>query len=904
VELRYNLDAMAIGPGTSVGPYEITALIGEGGMGKVWRAHHVALKRDDALKVLPEGFNNNPERLARFQREAQVLASLNHPHVAHVYGLEQADGVTALVMELVEGPTLADRIVQGPIPVDEALPIAKQIADALEAAHEQAIVHRDLKPANIKLRPDGTVKVLDFGLAKVMEPSGSMSAAQSLSPTITTPAMTQLGMILGTAAYMSPEQAKGKQADKRSDIWAFGCVLYEMLTGRRAFPGEDVSDTLAAVLRSEPDWTALSASTPPAVVRLLRRSLERDRRKRLADIADARLDLDEALIAPASTSAAPPITRISSRWPILAAAVVVGAAIVAASLLWTLWPPTSPRPIARFSITLPAGDQFTTLESTRHLVSVSPDGAYIAYAANGRLYLRARNQLAPTAITDAGLNPFFSPNGQWLGFFHDGQLKKVSINGGAAIALCQAAVPFGVSWAADDTILYGQGAGGIWRVSAAGGTPEQLVKVDSQQRAHGPQLLPDGHAILFSLSARGEEWDDGQIVVHTLDDRQTRTVVRGGADARYLPTGHLVYARRGSLFAVPFDAGRLEPTGGPVSLVDDVAQATGGASGAAQFSVSADGTLVYAPASSPSLTLTARFLWVDGMGRETPISALPRVYLAPTISPDGTRVAYQTTQGTNADIWTYEFRRGLTDRVTTEQTSDSDAVWSPDGRRIAYRSEGREGGSGIFVTASDGSSEPERLTTGRHVPSSWSRDGTRLLYSDFGTSNISNTAASDLAMVTLTGDRRTETLLATPARESNVHFSPDGRWLAYESTETGEKAIFVRRFPDVLTARWRISAGGVSPVWARDGRRLFYRSGQAIMAVTVRGATPDEWGAPELLFEGSYFFIEGPEMFDVAPDGRFLMLKVGNFDTKGATPDSITVVQNWTEELKRLVPTN
>ena len=355
---------------------------------------------------------------------------------------------------------------------------------------------------------------------------------------------------------------------------------------------------------------------------------------------------------------------------------------------------------------------------------------------------------------------------------------------------------------------------------------------------------------------------------------------------------------------MPFDVGRLEATGGPVSLVNDVAQATGGTTGAAQFSVSDDGMLVYAPASSPSLTLTARFLWVDGMGRETPISALPRVYLAPTISPDGARVAYQTTQGTNADIWTYEFRRGLIDRVTTEPASDSDAVWSPDGRRIAYRSEGHEGGSGIFVRASDGSGEPERLTTGRHVPSSWSRDGTRLLYSDFGTSNISNTAPSDLVMVTLTGDRRTETLLATPARESNVHFSPDGQWLAYESTEAGEKAIFVRRFPDVSTARWRISpVGGVSPVWARDGRRLFYRSGQAIMAVTLRGATPDEWGAPESLFEGSYFFIEGPEMFDVAPDGRFLMLKVGNFDTKSASPDSITVVQNWTEELKRLVPT-
>ena len=469
---------MAIGPGSRVGPYEITALIGEGGMGKVWRGRHLALKRDDALKVLPDGLDDNPERLARFQREAQVLASLNHPHIAHVYGLEQANGVTALVMELVEGPTLADRIALGPIPVDEALPVAKQIAHALEAAHEQGIVHRDLKPANIKLRPDGTVKVLDFGLAKAMERPGATSPSQSLSPTITTPAMTQLGVILGTAAYMSPEQAKGKQADKRSDIWAFGCVLYEMLTGRRAFAGEDVSDTLAAVLRSEPDWTALPATTPPAIVRLLRRSLQRDRQRRLADITDARLDIEEALTSPLSDVVSPSRASESRGWLLMASAIVPAAGIVAAAMLWTRTPEPS-RPIARFSIVLPAGERFITLESTRHLVAVSPDGSHIAYAANNRVYLRARDQLAATEITDAGLNPFFSPDGRWLGFFNDGQLKKVSVNGGAAIALGQITVPFGVSWSADDTILYGQGIGGIWRVSAAGGTPEQLVNLDS-----------------------------------------------------------------------------------------------------------------------------------------------------------------------------------------------------------------------------------------------------------------------------------------------------------------------------------------------------------------------------------------------------------------------------------------
>jgi Tol biopolymer transport system component len=378
--------------------------------------------------------------------------------------------------------------------------------------------------------------------------------------------------------------------------------------------------------------------------------------------------------------------------------------------------------------------------------------------------------------------------------------------------------------------------------------------------------------------------------------------VRGGSDARYLSTGHLIHARGASLIAVPFNLARLEVTGDPVPLVDDLARSLADATGAAHFGVSDDGTLVYVSASSSGLDLSARFVWVDRMGRETPISVLPRLYLAPTISPDGTRVAYQTAQDANTDVWTYEFRRGISERVTTEPGAESDAVWSPDSRRLAYRAEGGDGGPGIFVKASDGSGSAERLTSGRHVPSSWSRDGTRLLYSDFGKDVVTASGPADLAMVTLTGTRRTETLLTTPVREGNAHFSPDGRWIAYEATEPGERAIFVRRFPDVSAARWRISsAGGSSPVWAQDGQWLFYRSGQAIMAVAVRGATPADWGAPEKRFEGNYFLIEGPEMFDVAADGRFLMLKVGDDQTK-AIPDSIVVVQNWIEELKRRAP--
>jgi serine/threonine-protein kinase len=871
-------------------------------MGKVWRAHHLALKRDDALKVLPDAFLSSQERLARFQREAQVLASLNHPNIAHLYGLEHADGIQALVMELVEGPTLADRLADGAMPVEEALPIARQIAEALEAAHEQGIIHRDLKPANVKVRPDGTVKVLDFGLAKAVEPSNPLSPSVSQSPTITTPAMTQLGMILGTAAYMSPEQAKGRPADKRSDVWAFGCVLYEMLTGRRAFEGEDVSDTLAAVLRGEPDWAALPAPTLPPIRRLLRRSLERDRRRRLPDIADARLEIDEALTAPAIET--PPVSppRVA-RWPWLMP--VVGG--VAAAVLggWVAWRsyPTVPRPITRFAITLPAGDRFTSVESIRHVVAVSPDGSRIAYMANARLYLRQRDALSSTAITEGGTNPFFSPDGEWLGFFEERQLKKVSVNGGAPIVLSATMPLLGASWASDDTILYGQGPAGIWRVSSAGGMPEQLVKVAAGQRAHGPQLLPGGRAVLFTLSDVNDAWDDAQVVVEPLDGRARQVVMRGGTDARYLPTGHLVYARRGSLLAVPFDADRLQTTGSPVPLVEGVAQSVAGTTGAAQFSVSDDGTLVYVPASSSGgVNPSVRLVWVDRMGRETPIDvpSAPRVFVAPALSPDGERVAYGVPAGPGLDTWIHEFRRGISLRLTNDPGIDVDAVWSPDGRRLAYRGEGRDGGPGIFVRAADGTGAVERLTTGRHAPTSWSSDGTRIFYSDFGTNAPGPTVRSDLAVVTMTGDRRTETLLATAARESNAEIAPKGSWLAYETTEAGEMAIYVRPFPDVSARQWRVSpAGGVSPLWSRDGSTLFYRNGQAIMAVSVRGATPDDWSAPEKLFEGPYFFVEGPRMFDVAPDGRFLMLKAAGGDADAGTPASLIVVQNWTEELKR-----
>jgi eukaryotic-like serine/threonine-protein kinase len=877
-------------------------------MGEVWCATDTNLGRQVAIKILPDAFAHDPERLARFEREAKTLASLNHPNIAQIYGLEKTDSVRALVMELVEGPTLADRIGQGPIPIGEALPIAKQIAEAVEAAHEQGIIHRDLKPANVKVRPDGMVKVLDFGLAKALDSVAAGSTDATASPTITSPAvMTGAGVLLGTATYMAPEQAKGRAADKRSDIWAFGCVLFEMLAGRRIFQGDDVTDVLVAVLSKEPDWTALPAATPPAIHRVLRRSLQRDRRRRLADIADARLELEELLIAPV-VEAVPAASPRAALWQRLM--LPVGCAVVAASLAgwaaWTMKPAVS-GPVTRFSITLPAGVRFVPGESARHLVAVSPDGSRFAYVANRRLYLRLRDQLPAVAITE-GVSPFFSPDGQWLGFWQDGHLKKVSVNGGAPIVICASAAPFGASWAPDDTILYGQGPGGIWRVSTtAGSTPENLVKLDAGERAHGPQLLPGGRAVLFTLAQAAETWDDARIVVQSLNGGARRIVVPGGTDARYLPTGHLVYRRRGSLLAQAFDIGRLEVKGGPVPLVDEVAQSVrgGAASGAAQFAVSGDGTLVYVGSASLRMAATARFFWVNRTGHEEPISVPPGVHLVPRLSADGGRMAYFSVASNSSDVWIHELRRGISGRLTSDPNRNSEPVWSPDGLRIAYYSTGREGGPGIFVRAADGTGDVDRLTTGTHLPSSWSPDE-RLVFVDFGTGDVTPTASADLRAVRVTGDHRVETLLATPARESSGRVAPNGRWLAYESNESGENAISVRPYPDVSARRWPVSGGGgEGPVWAKDSQTLFYRKGQAVMAVAVRGATPADWGTPEKLFEGPYFFVDGPTMFDVAPDGRFLMLKQSGGDEADLTPDSLTVVQHWLfEQLKRRVPTN
>ncbi len=576
---------MALTPGARIGSYEVVAQIGVGGMGEVYRATDTNLGRPVAIKVLPEAFAQDAERLARFEREAKTLASLNHPNVAQIYGFEKWSGVHALVMELVEGPTLADRIAEGPIPIDDALSIGKQIADGLEAAHEQGIVHRDLKPANVKVRPDGAVKVLDFGLAKALEPADGMSMGASMSPTITTPAMTQIGIILGTAAYMSPEQAKGRPADRRSDIWAFGVVLYELLTGRRAFEGDDVSDTLASVLKSEPDWSVLPADVPPAIRTLMQRCLVKDRRHRVADIAVAQFVLAEAsALVPAGTSGSKEQDPLHVQREVEAAVararrelmwrrVIPVAALVMATMFglggWILRPTTRPPSVFRFSLSLPEGQTFTA--TGRRAIAISPDGRQLVYAAIRGLYVRSLSEFQPRVIPGSEAHqtlnsPVFSPDGAAVAFFSDGFLKQLAVGGGAATTICPAsALPYGLAWDSSG-LVFGQAGMGIFRCSANGGSPERVATVNEGEIAHGPQMLPGGEAMLFTVakaSDGSDRWERAQVVVQSLTSGTRKTLIEGGSDARYY-AGHLLYAFGGDVFAVRFDLAQLAVVGGRV----------------------------------------------------------------------------------------------------------------------------------------------------------------------------------------------------------------------------------------------------------------------------------------------------------------------------------------------------
>jgi serine/threonine-protein kinase len=904
---------MALSPGVRLGPYEVTAQIGVGGMGEVYRATDTNLRRAVAIKVLPESVSKDPDRLARFQREAEILATLNHPNVAQIYGLERADGQTALVMELVDGPTLADQIVRGAMPTDEALPIAKQIAEALEAAHEQGIIHRDLKPANIKIRSDGTVKVLDFGLAKATEPVSATSHSASRSPTITASSITEAGVILGTAAYMSPEQARGRAVDKRADIWAFGCVLYEMLTGRAAFLGETLSDTIAGVLEREPDWHDLPASMPSRLQDLVRRCLHKDPKRRLRDIGDAMNEIAE-LLNPLSVGVeAAPLVRPSAssyRLAVLVSAAAVLGGVVTASLLWIMkpWALASPNRVVQF---VAASDGIDALEPSgldRDL-AISPDGTRLVYVAGGtgpvRLVSRSLAELRTTPLWDRGTPraPFFSPDGQWIGFFESvGAVQKISASGGPATEITRgvSGAARGGSWGADNKIVFATTDPGIGlsRISADGGEPEVLTRPD---RAKGeldhfwPEVLPGARAVLFTIVSTGSI-DAAQIALLNLETNVKKVLVRGGTHAQYVQTGHLVYGAAGGLYAVPFDLESLEVTGSPVKVLEQVAVTGDGAVNAA---VSQDGTLGYV---RPAVGGTARTLvWVDRKGHEDSITAPPRPYIYPRLSPDGTRVALEVWDQ-DRDIWIWNLARETLTRLTDQPGRDGFPVWTPDGARLVFGS-ARDGSTNLFWRSADATGPVERLTTSgkNQFPYSISRSGNQLVVREDDLET-----GFDISVVSLIGDRRATSLIRTGFNELNAEISPDGRWLAYQSNESGQDEIYVRPFPQVSTSLSQISKnGGTRPLWSHNSQELFYLAPDGLYAVPVAVGTRFEAGRPTRVTERRYFsetaFIG--RTYDVSPDGqRFLMIKGGGANGGTARPELI-VVQNWSAELNRLVPT-
>jgi Tol biopolymer transport system component/predicted Ser/Thr protein kinase len=875
---------MALTVGTRLGPYEILAPIGAGGMGEVYRAKDTKLKREVALKVLPDSFASDPERMARFQREAEVLAALNHPNIAAIYGVEER----ALVMELVPGESL-----KGQVLLEIALNYAKQIADALEAAHEKNIIHRDLKPANIMVTPSGVVKVLDFGLAAVAQAFDPSNPANS--PTLTI-SPTRAGMILGTAAYMSPEQARGKAVDKRADIWAFGVVLYEILTGQRLFAGETVSDTLAQVLTKEPGW----AQVPAKVRRLLKKCLEKDPKKRLRDIGDAWELLEE------ETGTASSRSRLGGAGWIAAAVLVVALGVA----LWALWRAQKPadRPLTRLDVDLGA-DVSLPAPGAASSVAISPDGTRLVYESGNHPNLFTRRLDQPKAAelrgTEGTTTPFFSPDGQWVGFYVRRKLNKISVEGGAVVPLADVNGFSGASWDQDGSILLGEGIGGrgLVRIPSGGGTPETVEGLGKGEIALAyPQLLPGGKAILFVADTALDE-DKLTIEVLTLADHRRKIVARGGASPRYLATsggaGYLVYVNKATLFAVPFDLEKLETRGTAVPLLDDVAYMS--QLGTGQFDFSRTGTLVYRRSSGGAPAITTLH-WVDPTGKKEALLAKPGVHSNPSLSPDGKRVALMIGERESSDVWVYDPQRDAMTRLTFGGGEYLSPIWSPDGQYVVF---GRLAG-GIFQTRADGAGQPQALTQSKspQAPTGFAPDGKQLAYME----NASGKAQIWTVPLENQGGQlkagKPEQFLNSSFSDGVPTFSPDGRWLAYQSNESGKSEVYVRAFPPPSSGqggKWQISNSGADAVsrWSRNGHDLLYQSGDQIMAVsyTVKGNTfvpekPRVWIAK----------LGGTE-WDLAPDGKRVAVLTSVESAEAPKQEhEVVFLENFFDELRRRVP--
>jgi serine/threonine protein kinase len=892
---------MALTSGVKLGFYEIGSPLGAGGMGEVYRARDTRLGRDVALKVLPQAFASDAERMARFKREAQVLASLNHPNIAAIYGFEDSGDYHALVMELVEGPTLAEvlesrRVAAPGLPWLEAAPIARQVLDALEAAHDAGVVHRDLKPANIKVRPDGTVKILDFGLAKMLSPDASASGASSPgalnnSPTMTSPAMTAHGFILGTAAYMSPEQARGRAVDRRADLWAFGVVLFEMLTGQRMFVGDSTTDILAAVVKDVPDWTSLPADTPPSVRRLLRRCVEKDPKRRLRDASDARLEIDEALSPPDSlaqdASPAPPRGRERLAWTAAIVMTLVAVTALVAAHLERSTSRLSVAPEARLQIMTPLATPAS--DSSTGGVVLSPDGRQIAYEATSgpgsesQLWLRSLDSKIkkPFAGTERAGEWFWSPDSQSIGFFANQKLKRIDIASGAVQTLADAPTPRGGSWNAAGTILFAPGGNGpLYRIAASGGTPEPLTRLGAQVASHRyPEFLPDGQHFLFWVlgppGVRGE-------YVGSLDSPDVHRLFDADGPASCAPPDQVLFVREGVLYAQHLDLHRLALAGDPVPVASGVSAISVGGKPA---SASATGLIAYRPAAN----VRRQLVWRDRSGNEVGAVGEPLVDIfvqganrQGRLSPDGRFVAITRFVSGEPNIWLMDTARGTLDRLTTE--GGVGPVWSPDGRRIAFES-GKKGILNIFAREV-GSAGPDELllesSEAKNVDD-WSPDGKYVLFS-----SQSPTTARDLwALPVLGADHKPFAVVQTPAEESHGAFSPDGKWIAYVSDATGRAEVYVQPFPGPGRA-WPMSAnGGLGPFWRRDSKELFYVAAGRLMAVTlsVNANGTIEAGAPTSLFT-----IGAGDILPGLTDGR-RFLGVTPLDDEATPP--ITVIVNW-----------
>ena len=916
---------MALADGTRLGPYEILSPIGAGGMGEVYRAKDTKLGREVAIKVLPEVFSRNRERLARFQREARLLASLNHPNIAAIHELAESDGQPFLVLEFVEGENLQDRLKRGALAVEEGLEVCRQVTEGLEAAHEKGVIHRDLKPANVMITAEDVVKVLDFGLARTFE--GELSESeQAHSPTITQ-GQTQEGVILGTASYMSPEQARGRSVDKRTDIWSFGCLLYEVLTGRRAYEGPTVSDNIAQILVGNPDWDALPAKLHPKIGELLRRCLQKDPKQRCRDIGNARIEIEQALADPKGSLHIAESAVAATSWqrllPWALGSLVLGVAI--GIFIWDRFETAGTRPASETrtfhsEVKLPEGERLAHFY--RQGVALSPDGTQLAFVSGtppggveGRIYLRRLDQWTqqPICGTEKGLNPFFSPDGKWLGFGVVGKLLKVNLSlaGGDPEEICECNAYYGIVWGPDDRIFFG-GNGRISRVSASGGEPEEITQLDEEagEVSHRlPHILPNNRAVLFTALRYKAFFDDeerAQIFVQSLETGERKLLIEGGSDARYVPTGHVVFARKGRLLAVPFDLERLEVTGPEVPVLDGINHSiyTGSSlreTGVAQFSFSTSGTLAYV-AGSVFPEIKRQAVWVDRQGREEPLEVEPRWYLSGRVSRDGQHVLL-TGGYPPKDIWLFDLKRKLLRRQTFEGNQRF-AVWGPGPDHVTFQTD-REGPSALYAKKVD--SEPGEVEKLQTIPgslaSSWSPDNQRLAFL-----LLNKGTGYDISIMSREGT--VESFLQTRFAETFPEFSPDGRWIVYGSNQSGRPEVYVSPSTGSGQTVQLSIQGGSSPAWSRDGREVFYRWDRKFFAVKIdingNRLTADP---PTELFQDveSRYAGSGPvRSYDVAPDGRFLVLKEeGNVRTAATEqhfPTRIRIVQNWFEELKRLAP--